>query len=71
MSEPLWIEYLNFSCLSEKFRGILGWVCKDLWDTIHETEILKKMKNMLGLYWAKLSSSWDLLYFNKFALNTI
>ena len=24
MSEPLWIESLNFSCLSEKFRGIIG-----------------------------------------------
>ena len=45
MSEPLWIESSNFSCLSEKFRGIIGWggeVNKDLWDTIHDTEILKK-----------------------------
>ena len=48
MSEPLWIESSNFSCLSEKFRGIIGWggeVNKDLWDTIHDTEILKKNIN--------------------------
>ena len=46
ISEPLWIEFLNFSCLSEKFRGIVGLgvgrLYKDLWDTIHDTEILKK-----------------------------
>ena len=46
MSEPLWIESSNFSCLSEKFRGIIGWggeeVNKDHWDTIQDTEILKK-----------------------------
>ena len=42
MSEPLWIESSNFSCISEKFRGIIGEVNKDLWDTIHDTEILKK-----------------------------
>ena len=44
MSEPLWIESLNYSCLSEKYRGIIGWVWgggvyKDLWDTIHDAEI--------------------------------
>ena len=48
MSEPLWIESLNYSCLSEKYRGI-GWVWggvyKDLWDTIHDAEIyIKKGK---------------------------
>ena len=47
MSEPLWIESLNFSCLAEKCRGIIGgWgVYKDLWDTIHDAEILKQMEN--------------------------
>ena len=49
MSEPLWIESLNYSCLSEKYRGIIGWVWgggyKDLWDTIHDAEIyIKKGK---------------------------
>ena len=45
MSDPLWIESLNFSCLSEKFRGGGGVLYRDLWDTIHDTEILKKMEN--------------------------
>ena len=43
MSEPLWIESLNFSCLSDKLWVLLGLrgggLHKDLWDTIHDTEI--------------------------------
>ena len=48
MSEPLWIESLDFSCPAKKCMGIIGLVggiYKDLWDTIHDAEIFKKMEN--------------------------
>ena len=46
MSELLWIESLNFFVYQTKLRVLYGGFHKDLLDTVHYTEILKKLKNM-------------------------
>ena len=46
MSELSWIESLIFLYIRQNYGYYMGGFHKDLWDTIHYTEIFKKSKNM-------------------------